>query len=167
MSPIRPRRRLALALTLGVVLLGATAPAGAAKPPKLVLSGGDRWFTHDVGWFEVVRGPATVEIGKHAYTGELAATIQPDDRAMPVAGECESGMTFVTVQDIAGEELFLSSVGEVCAHHVQEPYSVVVYSYTGVAYVETAASKSVQGKTGFLDIRMAQGGRASVFATAA
>ena len=38
MSPTRPRRRLALALTLGVVLmLGATAPAGAAKSPKLTV----------------------------------------------------------------------------------------------------------------------------------
>ena len=48
MSPTRPRRRLALALTLGVVLLlGATAPAGATKAPKLVMNGGDRWFTHE------------------------------------------------------------------------------------------------------------------------
>ncbi len=168
MSNIRPRRRLALALTLGAALiLGATAPAGAAKPPKLVLSGGDRWFTHDVGWYEVVRGPAEVEIGKRTYTGELAATIQPDDHTMPAPGECERGMTFVFVEDIAGAELFLSSVGDVCGHHVQEPYSVVVYSYTGKTYVEAAGAKQVQGKTGFLDIRMAQDGRASVFATAA
>ena len=168
MSPTRPRRRLALALTLGVVLLlGATAPAGAAKAPKLVLNGGDRWFTHDVGWYEVVRGPATVEIGRRAYSGELAATIQPDDHTMPAPGECEPGMTFVFVQDIAGAELFLSSVGDVCGHEVQEPYSVVVYSYTGEAYVEAAGVKAVTGKTGFLDIRMAQDGRANVFATAA
>ena len=58
-----PRRRLALALTLGAVLtLGATTPAGAAKRPSFLLEGGEHWFTHDVGWFPVVQGPAEIHL---------------------------------------------------------------------------------------------------------
>ena len=57
-----PRRRVALALTLGALLtLGAIAPAGAAKAPSFLLSGGDHWFTHDIG-YPVVLGPAEVQL---------------------------------------------------------------------------------------------------------
>jgi hypothetical protein len=163
-----PRRRLAVALVATAVLvLGAMAPATAARPSTaLTLTGGDRWFTHDVGWFPVVRGPAEVQIGGRTITGDLAATIQPDDYTMPGPGECEGAMTFVHVDgDRPAGDLFLSSVGEVCGHHLQPPTSVVVHSYTGPLYVEEAGTRRLVGQTGFLDIRLADDGRAHVFAS--
>jgi hypothetical protein len=167
MSTTRPRRRLALALAVGALLtLGAIAPAGAERAPRLLVTGGEEWFTHPVGWYQVIKGPAEVQVGKQAFTGELTANVQPDDRAMPAPGECERGMTSLFVEGDS-ELLELTGVGDVCAHHVQEPTSVVVYSFTGDAYATTTGTKKVPPKIGFLDIRMALDGRASVFATVA
>ena len=48
-----PRRRLALALTVGALLtLGAGDPAGAgaAKPPSFLLDGGDTTYSHPPAW---------------------------------------------------------------------------------------------------------------------
>jgi hypothetical protein len=167
MSTTRPLRRLALAFALGVALLvTATLPAGADRSPELVLTGGDRWFTHDAGWFQVVRGPAEVTLGKRTLTGDLTATIYPDDRTMPAPGQCEGGIVFVRVAgDHKHADLFLSSAGEICGHHVQEPTSVVVHSFTGTAHVEEAGRRNLVGKEGFLDIRLAHDGRAHVFAS--
>ena len=53
------------------------------------------------------------------------------------------------------DQLAITGVGDVCGHHVQEPDSVVVYSFTGVAYVEESGTKRTYNKEGFLDVRMA------------
>ncbi|MFL6206581.1 MAG: hypothetical protein ACJ739_14670, partial [Acidimicrobiales bacterium] len=107
------------ALAVGIALAAAlclTSPAGAERPPKLLVTGGEEWFTHPLGWYEVVRGPADVQVGKQGFSGRLTATVQPDDRAMPVAGECERGMVSLYVE---GDDalLELTGVGDVCAHH--------------------------------------------------
>jgi hypothetical protein len=167
MSPTSIRRRLALAIASGVVAtLCLTSPAGAERTPRLLVTGGEEWFTHPIGWYEVVRGPAEVQVGKQAFTGQLTATVQPDDAHMPAPGECERGMVSLFVE---GDDarLELSGVGDVCAHHPQEPDSVVVYSFTGDAYTATTGTKKAPNKVGFIDIRMALDGRASVFATVA
>jgi hypothetical protein len=167
-----PRRRLALALTLTALLtVGIAAPARAArapspKPPAFLLTGGDRWFTHDVGWYQVVLGPAEVRLGGRTLTGTLSATLQPDDHTMPAPGECEGGIVFVYVEgDDRQIDSFLSSVGELCGHHVQVPDSVVVTSFTGTATIEASGRRGLEGKEAFLDIRLAEDGGAFVFAT--
>jgi hypothetical protein len=165
-----PRRRLALALTLGALItLGAANPAGAsaAKPPSFLLDGGDRWFTHDVGWYPVVQGPAEVVLnGRRTLSGTLSATIQPDDHTMPAPGECESGITFVFVDGSrGGADTMLSSAGEICGHHVQPPTSVVTHTFTGRATIEESGRPPLERQEAFLEIRMAHDGRASVFAT--
>ena len=164
MSPTRSAKRLALALAVGAALvLGAAGPAGAEKYPDLLLDGGDRWFTHDVG-YPVVLGPAEVHLGRRVVTGDLAATIHPDDYTMPAPGECESGLAFVYVEGERGSNLFLSSAGEVCGHWLQEP-SVVTHSFTGVMTIEESDRSKLDGTEGFLDITLAVDGRANVFAT--
>jgi hypothetical protein len=166
MSPRTTRRRLTLALTAGLALaVGIGSPAGADKPPALTVTGGDHWFTHDVGWFPVVQGPAEVQLGRRTITGDLSAVIQPDDHTMPAPGECEGAITFVFVEGAPGADLFLSSAGQVCGHWVQEPTSVVTHSFTGTMTVEESDRRGLEGDEGFLDIRMAQDGRAFVFAT--
>jgi hypothetical protein len=160
-----PRRRLALALTLAAPLtLGAADPAAAAKPPSFLLTGGDHWFTHDVG-YPVALGPAEVQLRKHSYTGDLAANIHPDDRTMPAPGECETATAFVFVEGEPGANTRLSSAGEVCGLVVQAPDSVVTHTFTGPMTIEESDRGSLEGKTGFLEIRIAENGRAHVFAT--
>jgi hypothetical protein len=113
-----------------------------------------------------VNGPAEVNLGRRTLTGELAATIQPDDHTMPGPGECEGGMVFVFVEGRGREvDTFLSSVGDLCGHFVQEPTSVVVTSFTGTATIEESGQRRLEGQEAFLDIRLAQDGRAFVFAT--
>jgi hypothetical protein len=166
-----PRRRRALALAAAALLaLGVTAsvatPAGAAKAPSLLLDGGDHWFTHDVGWFPVVQGPAEVHRGHRTHTRHLSAPVQPDDHTMPAPGECEGAITFVFVEgDRPSADLFLSSVGQVCGHWVQEPTSLVTHVFTGTMTVEEAGTRRLEGTEGFLEVRMAVDDRASVFAT--
>jgi hypothetical protein len=167
---IHPRRRLTLALTVGAVLaLGAANPTdvAAGKRPSFLLDGGDRWFTHDVGWFPVVQGPAEVVLnGRRTLTGTLSATIQPDDYTMPVPGECETGITFVYVDGPRrGADTMLSSAGEICGHHLQPPTSTVTHTFTGTATIEDSGRPRLEGREAFLEIRMAENGDANVLAT--
>jgi len=165
--PTHPRRRLALALTIGtLVTLGAANPADAAKRPSFLLTGGDRWFTHDVG-YPVVLGPAEIQLnGRRTLVGELSATIHPDDFTMPAPGECETGIAFVSVEGRPrAADTMISSAGEICGHHVQAPDSVVTHTFTGPATIEESGRRRLEGETGFLEIRLAEDGRAHVFAT--
>jgi hypothetical protein len=162
--PTHPRRRLALALTLGALLtLGAAAPAGAAKSPSFLLDGGDHWFTHDSG-YPVVLGPAEVHLGNRTVSGDVAANIHPDDYSMPAPGECESAIAFVFVEGTRGADTFLSSAGEVCGLYLQAP-NVVTHTFTGTATIEDSGVRKLEGQEAFLEIRLAVDGRASVFAT--
>ena len=160
-----PRRRLALALTLGALLtLGATTPAGAAKAPRFLLNGGDHWFTHDVG-YPVVLGPAEIQLHKRTHNGELSANIHPDDHTMPAPGDCEPALAFVNVEGERGANASLSSAGEVCGLFVQAPDSIVTHTFTGPMTIEESDRRRLAAKTGFLEIRLAENGRAHVFAT--
>ena len=160
-----PRRRLALALTLGALLaLGATTQASAAQAPSFLLSGGDHWITHDSG-YPVVLGPAEVQLRRRTLTGDLAANIHPDDRTMPVPGECETATAFVFMEGERGANTWLSSAGEVCGLFVHVPDSVVTHTFTGSMTIEESDRRGLAGKTGFLEIRLAEDGGAHVFAT--
>ena len=75
-------------------------------------------------------------------------------------------MVFVFVEGEGRQvDTFLSSVGDICGHYVQEPISVVVTSFTGTATIEESGQRTLEGKEAFLDIRLAEDGRANVFAT--
>ena len=169
MTTTRTRARAVVALVLIAALVLGTATAAEARrprPPRLVLTGGDHWFTHDVGWFPVVQGPAEVQLGRRTLEGTLSATIQPDDHTMPAPGECEPGIVFVFVDgERRAADTFLSSAGDICGHHVQPPISIVTHSFTGWATVEESGKRCLVGREGFLDIRMAEDGSAFVFAT--
>jgi hypothetical protein len=92
--------------------------------------------------------------------------MQPDDHTMPAAGDCESGITFVVVDGPRrGADAMLSSAGEICGHHVQAPTSVVTHTFTGTATVEKSDRPPLEGREAFLEVRIADDGRATVFAT--
>jgi len=166
-TPHRARALVALALIAALALGTATpAAAGRPNPPRLVLTGGDHWFTHDAGWFPVVQGPAELQVGRRTLEGTLSATIQPDDHTMPAPGECETGIAFVFVEgERRAADTFLSSAGDICGHHVQAPTSIVTHSFTGWATVEESGKRCLVGREGFLDLRLAEDGTAYVFAT--
>jgi hypothetical protein len=167
MSTTRARLGVAMTVTVGLVLtLGTVTPASAAKSPKVTLTADGSWFTHPVGWYEVVVGRADIQAGKRTVTGDLVANVRPDDSSMPAAGTCERGSSTVEVDaDDEAPDVRVTGVGDLCGHHVQEPTSAVVYSFTGVAYSEQVGSRRLHAREGFIDIRMAHDGRASVFAT--
>jgi len=160
-----PHRRLALAVTLGALLaLGAMTPAGAAKSPSFLLDGGDHWYTHESG-YPVVLGPAEVHLGNRVVQGTLAANFQPDDRSMPAPGECETAIAFVYVDgDSPQADTWLSSAGEVCGLYLDAP-NVVAHVFTGTATFEESGVRKLEGREGFLEIRLAADGGGSVFVT--
>jgi hypothetical protein len=163
-----PYRRLALAITLGALLvLGAIAPAGAKapqdKPPAFLLDSQATWFTHDSG-YPVVLGPADVILGNRTVGGDVAANIHPDDLSMPAPGECETAIAFVFVDGPRSADAFLSSAGEVCGLYLDEP-NVVTHAFVGTATIEESGTRKLEGQEAFLEIRLAVDGRASVFAT--
>lgn len=170
MTTTHPRLRTLLALGVAaLVTVGGIAPADAKpgpKPPKLLITGGDHWFTHDVG-YPVVRGPAEVYLSGSATakTETLAATIHPSDYSLPGPGECESGLAYVFVRDGSGEH-FLTSAGTVCGHEPQVPESVVTQVFTGPSTVEDSPKRNLVGREGFLEVRLGVDGSAHVFATA-
>lgn len=164
MSTPRARLGAAVTVTAGILLTLGAAPAHAGRPPKMSLTAEATWFTHPVGWYEVVVGRAEIQNGRQTTTGDLVANVQPDDASMPAAGTCERGMSTVEV-DVDGSEadLRITGVGDLC--HVQDRTDVVVYSFTGVAYAEQVGSRRLQGREGSIDIRMDDDGGASVLAT--
>lgn len=155
-----------LAIAVGAALLvslGAAAPAEADRSPAFLLEGGDHWFPHPVG-YPVVRGPAEIVVkGKRTIEGDLVANVYPDDSTLPAAGACESALASVWIETDGGET-HISGAGDVCGLHVQEPNNVVRYAFTGDAYVESGEARNVYHKVGFLEIRLADNGRAHVFA---
>jgi hypothetical protein len=169
--PTHPRRRLALALTIGVALvLGTTAAPASAKPgdpkpPAYLLDGGDRWFTHDSG-FPVVLGPTEVILhGRRTVVGELSATIHPDDYSMPAPGDCETALAFVHVNGTGRPaDAMLSSAGEICGLYVG-PGNVVTHRFVGTATFEKSGKPKLVGQEAFLEIVLAQDGRGGVFIT--
>lgn len=167
MSTTRACLRLAAILTTaGLLTVSAASPAGAGRSPKMTLTADGSWFTHPVGSYEVVLGRAEIQNGSRTTVGDLVANVRPDDSSMPAAGTCERGMSNLEV-DVDGNapDLRITGVGDLCNHHVQEPTSAVSYSFTGVAYAEQVGSSRLHSREGFIDIRMAHDGRASVFAT--
>ena len=52
-----------------------------------------------------------------------------------------------------------------CGHNVQAPSSVVTHTFTGTATIEESGRRRLEGTEAFLDIRLAEDGRAHVFAT--
>jgi len=171
MTTTHPRLRTLLALGVAaLVTVGGIAPADAKpgpKAPKLLITGGDHWFTHDSG-YPVVLGPSEVYLGGSdtPRVASLAANVHPSDYSLPGPGECESATAFLFVWDDGPTDLWLSSAGEVCGYAPQEPESVVTHVFTGPSTVEGSRPRYLVGREGFMEVRLGVDGSAHVFATA-
>lgn len=153
------------AVVAGLVTFTAAAPAGAIKSQRFLLIGQDQWSTHDAGWFPVVQGPAEIQLHNgRTLIGTLTATIQPDDHSMPAPGECETAIAFVYVDGDRRADTVISGAGDVCGLYLQPP-NVVTHAFTAWSTIEESGMKPLEGSEGFLEIRLANDGRAHVFAS--
>ena len=72
----------------------------AAQAPSFLLSGGDRWITHDRRLPRRSRLHGGPTGARRTLTGDLAANIHPGTTAhMPIPGECETATAFVFIGD--------------------------------------------------------------------
>jgi hypothetical protein len=170
--------RAALGLALGAAVLagplGTSAEANAAQrhqtreSPAFTLDGTGTWQIRE--WINDVVVNGTGELagrnGKHAQQVQVAAVIQTDDRTLPAAGECESAFATMSAYGARNVDLTLVGMGEVCGTDVQPPTSIVSHVFTGrfEVYGEETSPRRLEGVDGFYEIRLAEGGTASVFA---
>jgi hypothetical protein len=165
-------RRLTAALTLGAALLVGpiTGPAGAAgtASPAFTLVGSGTWQVRQYLGDAVVNGTGVLDLerGAAGQDVQVAAVVGADDRSLPGPGECEGAITWVTAYGAPGVDLSMIGYGQVCGLHVQPPTSIVTHVFTGTfeVYGATKGSQRFNGTDGFFEVRLADDGRAHVFA---
>ncbi len=144
------------ALTMGV-LLTTVAPAGAAKV-KVDFRGGGSYVILGDG-SAALTGTATGE----PLDGPYQATLVPTDGTLPEPGVCEPATATVRLEGAHNRFLDLTAGGRVCGQYLQPP-NVVTEVFTGRYQVTAASRKPLVGTDGFLEVRLANDGRAFVFA---
>ena len=155
-------------LLIAALTFGAAAPVSASRAPKrpaFLLESTATWRTHDVGWYEVVNGPAEVHLGRRT-AHRRAGRHHPARRSHHAGRRRVRARHRLRVRGGRGPpgQQFLSSAGEICGHYVQVPDSIVIQSYR-TATIEESGHRGLVGKTAFLDVRLAEDGGAYVFAT--
>ncbi len=144
---------LAAALVVAASTTGAD-PASAARHPRVAVSGSG---THQPPEWGLTRVQAEVE-GRR-IDGTFTAGLRLD--AVPAPGECVGAWANFAIQD--GRHWFsFVSQGEVCGHSVQEPISSVYAVYTGEFDLYEASRRGWADTQGWVSIRLATEGRASV-----
>jgi hypothetical protein len=144
---------LALALAVGAVAM-ATGPASGTGNAPLALSGTG---THQPPEWGLTRVAADVD--SRTIDGTFTAGLRID--TMPAPGECEPAWMNFAVQD--GRHWFdFVSVGEVCGQTVQPPTSVVYAVYTGEFDLYDSSRPGFTDTQGWVSVRLATDGRASV-----
>jgi hypothetical protein len=150
------RTRLLSAGTAGLIAIGlAVAPAGAAGRPRIDLDGAGTFTSRDDGVALV--GTATGD----PFDGSYAGTLTPLDGTFPGPGSCEPATVEVRYDGPRAHFLELAAQGAVCGQHVQPPF-VVTQVFTGRFAVAATSQRRVARTDGFLDVRLAEDGRASV-----
>jgi hypothetical protein len=152
------RRLLATSGVAAALALVPVTSADAASKPRVDVDG---LGTYSVGQdgAAVLTGPATGV----PFSGSYTAVLRADDGTLPAPGECEPGSASLRIDGSRGRYLELSSSDEVCGVFVQEPF-VVTHVFTGRYDVAATSERKLRGGDGFLEVRLANDGRASVFA---
>jgi hypothetical protein len=172
--PSRPHLLRALAaVAIAVAVAGPFGSTGATaaprpKPPTFTLSGTGTWQTRE--W---VNDAAVNGTGQLTYRDgrtvdvQVAAVVQTDDRTLPDPGECEDAFATMTAYGARRVDFTMVGSGEVCGTEVQPPTSIVTHVFTGdfEVYGDHTTPRRLEGTDGFYEIRLANDGTASVFAT--
>jgi hypothetical protein len=152
------RRLLATSGVAAALALVPATSADAAPKPQIDVNG--------LSAYSIGPNGAAVSTGRATgvpFDGRYRAVLRADDGTLPAAGECEPGTATLRIDASRGRYLQLSSDGEVCGVHVQAP-SVVTHVFTGTYDVVRTSERKLRGGDGFLEVRLADDGRASVFA---
>ena len=152
-------RKFVAVSTFVITALAATvSPAGAAGRPRVDFTGQGSYLMAGDG-SAAVAGTATGKPFDGSYTGTVAA----DDGSLADPGECEPATATLRLENPRGRYLELTSAGTVCGQEVQPPF-VVTHVFTGTYEVTASSRKKLVGTDGFLEVRLANDGRAAVFA---
>ena len=148
-------------VTAGLTAALALAPLSAAQaaPKPRIDVDGLGTYTLGTGGAAIV----TTSVTGVPFAGQATAVLRPQDGTLPEPGQCEPGTVTVRIDGSRGRYLELSSSDDVCGEYVQPP-SVVTHVFTGVYDVTSASERRLQGGDGFVEIRLTNDGRASVFA---
>ena len=143
------------AIALAIAL---ASPAQAGLQYKVDIDG-QGTFTMAADGSAVLTGAATGA----PFDGRFTATLRADDGTLPDPGQCEPGSATVRIDGSRGRYLEVTSADEVCGQYLQAPY-VVTQVFTGRYDVASTSERKLRGGDGFVEIRLAYDGRASVFA---
>ncbi len=163
----RARTALAVFVTIAsCVLTGAANPSDARtrpRPPALQITGTGSW-TSRVYDDVLVQGTADLDRrGRRTIEVPVAGVIDPDVGSFPSPGECKGATGWISVHDTRRADMTLIGNGEVCGHDVQDPESIVIYSFTGTFEV-LEGPRCLQGIDGFFEMRLGANGTASLLA---
>ncbi len=158
MSAMRPLRTLAaVVLVAGIVVATAaatTGPAAATGHAPIALSGTG---THEPPEWGLTR--IRSEVDGRGLDGTFTGGLRID--TMPAPGTCAPAWMSFAVRD--GEHWFdFVSLGEVCGQSVEEPTSVVYAVYTGEFDLYDSSRPGFTDTQGWVSVRLAVDGRASV-----
>ena len=154
------RRRLAVAALAAAAALTLAAPVDATPKHKPAVDVGGQ------GTY-VLTGPGSAVISGTAegtpVDGPYRAVLTAADGTLPQAGVCEPGTGVVRIED-KKKVLELRADGDVCGTFVNPPTSIVTHVFTGTYEVVDAPRKQLVGTDGFLELRLATNGVASMTA---
>ena len=148
-------------VTAAALVVGA---ASAAAAPG---SGGrHRVDTHGFGTYTIETDGSAAVTGTATgapFDGDVVATLAAADGTLPEPGVCEQASATLRLTGTRGRVLALTSTDEVCGEYPDATY-VVSHVFTGRYLVTESSTRRFLGTDGFLEVRLAVDGRASVFA---
>ena len=146
-----------VAVAAGLALVPATS-AQAAPKPAVNLDGS--------GPFTVRGGDVAVATGRFGgtpFAGRFAAALQPQDGTLPEPGVCEPAQAALRIDGTGGRYAVLYGPGEVCGTFT-DSVDVVSHIFTATYDVVATSQRKLRGGDGWLEIRLATDGRATVTA---
>jgi hypothetical protein len=144
---------LAAALLVAASMTGAASASAAGQAPVAVAGTG----SHEPPEWGLTR--VLAEVAGRPLEGTFTAGLRFD--AVPAPGECVDAWANFAIHD--GRHWFsFVSLGEVCGQSVQAPPSTVFAVYTGEFDLYDSSRRGWTDTQGWVSIRLATDGRASV-----
>ena len=146
-------------IVAGVATLATLTPAVAEARgrPQVDYAGSGTYSMAEFDLFAAGNGQAA----GRPFDGTVTFMLRTDDGTFPAPGECEPGFANFAVQGRKRQELWGTSLGDVCGEYVQEPDNTVTHVYTG-DYSIVDSSHRLRDTEGWIEIRLATGNQMSI-----
>jgi hypothetical protein len=147
-------------LTIGAVTVAGLVSAGVADArcrPQVNFSGSG---TYEMVEFDVFARGTTTAYGE-PFNGTATFMLRADDGSLPAPGECEPGGANFALTGRRRQELWGTSIGEICGQWVQEPTSIATHVFVG-DYSIAESKPRLRDTEGWIEIRLATGNQASI-----